>query len=218
MTDLLNRLLILGMKLIDLTHSIENNMQVYPGDRPPSLVQTHHINKDQYTDHQLTCGMHTGTHIDGAWHMTDNSRFIDNEPLESFFGKACVIDIRNYTTFNNVDLLKKKAVGCSIVLFYTGFGKHFGSDKYPKDYPLLDISIAKQLKILNIKLIGIDSLSPDTKPYETHKYLLSNGVLIAENLTNLHLLPTDKHFEIIALPLKIKADSAPARIVALLED
>jgi kynurenine formamidase len=45
-------------------------------------------------------------------------------------------------------------------------------------------------------------------------YLLKNNVLIAENLTGMEKLLSVKKFEIIALPLRIHADSSPARIVA----
>ncbi len=57
-------------------------------------------------------------------------------------------------------------------------------------------------------------LSPDRPPHEIHTLLLENDVLIAENLCNLDQLLPAKAFEIIALPLRIHADSSPARIIA----
>jgi len=61
-------------------------------------------------------------------------------------------------------------------------------------------------------MLGIDLMSPDNPPYTIHKLLLSAGILIAENLANLDELTGIKNFEVFAFPLKINADSSPARI------
>jgi kynurenine formamidase len=206
------------MKIIDLSHTIIDQMQVFPDDLPPSLAQTHCIETNGYTDHRLTLGMHTGTHIDGPWHMVDGKQHIANMPLEGFMGKACVVDIRNCDEFDDSQLLRTKAAGCHIVLFYTGYGDFFGSERYVWGYPLLSKRVAQTIVDMGMKLIGVDSFSPDAAPYETHKTLLGAGVVIAENLTNLHLLLDIPDFEVIALPIKIAADSAPARIVAVVRE
>ena len=203
------------MKIIDLSQTIVNNMQVYPGDQPPVLEQTHSMDDIGYTNHRLTIGMHTGTHIDGSWHMVGSRRVISDVPLESFIGNACVIDARNVDMFTDVSLVREKARNCSVVLFYTGYGEFFGTKKYLSGYPLMDIAVAEAIVELGVKMVAFDSFSPDIAPYNIHKILLSKGVLIAENLTNLNLLINEPTFEVIALPLKIEADSAPARIVAI---
>ena len=205
------------MKIIDLTHQITNNMQVYPGDMPPCLKQTHHIEQDKYTNHQLTISMHTGTHIDGPWHMGDSKCFIGDMPLDGLIGQACVIDIRCKKVFSDTQLVKEKSKNCSIILFYTGFGQYFGTEKYFYEYPIIDNTVAELITSLNIKMVGVDSFSPDNAPHQTHKTLLSKGILIAENLTNLHHLLDITQIKIIALPLKIASDSAPARIIAIIE-
>jgi kynurenine formamidase len=69
---------------------------------------------------------------------------------------------------------------------------------------------------MEVKLFGIDTLSPDASPFSTHDVLLGNGILIAENLTNLDKLLEIKEFTVLALPLKVVADSAPARIIAMI--
>jgi kynurenine formamidase len=66
----------------------------------------------------------------------------------------------------------------------------------------------------HVKMVCMDSPSPDRHPYEIHKLLLENNILIAENLTHIEKLLTVRRFEIIALPLNILADSSPARVVA----
>lgn len=65
-----------------------------------------------------------------------------------------------------------------------------------------------------IKMIGFDMPSPDKYPFEVHKCLFKGKILIAENLTNLEKLLDVGEFEVIALPLNIKADSSIARVIA----
>jgi kynurenine formamidase len=204
-------------KLIDLTQTITHHLQVYPGDTAPELFQSHSIQKNNFTNYHLSTEMHVGTHIDGTMHLIESNQFISQIPLQSFIGKACIIDISHYKVFNEKDLLIERVKDCSIILFYTGFGKKYGSADYFTNYPILDISIAKTIAEMKISMIGIDSCSPDMAPYDVHKKLLANNVLIAENLCNLDLLLAYKTFDVIALPLKIEADSAPARVVAVVD-
>ena len=65
-----------------------------------------------------------------------------------------------------------------------------------------------------IKIIGIDSPSPDRSPYEIHKLLMKNDILIIENLTNLAELTSHEEFDVIALPTKFDTEAAPVRVVA----
>jgi kynurenine formamidase len=90
----------------------------------------------------------------------------------------------------------------------------FGSKDYFNDYPTVSKALAQLFVERQVKMVCIDSPSPDRHPFDIHKLLLENNVLIAENLTNLDKLLLIGKFEVIALPLKIHADSSPARIVA----
>lgn len=40
-------------KLIDLSHSIENGMPVYPGDINTNLFQVKYLSENKYNDHRL---------------------------------------------------------------------------------------------------------------------------------------------------------------------
>jgi kynurenine formamidase len=205
------------MQIVDLTQTIINRMQVYPGDEPPMLYQTHLLDFDGYTNFHLTIGMHAGTHIDGPMHMAHSNQFISEIAVEKFIGKACVLDISKSKVFDDVNLVKEKVTGYKFVLFYTGYGELFGTPQYVKDYPLISENVANTLVDLGVELIGVDNLDPDMFPHTVHKILLDKGILIAENLSNLDKLLTLKEFTLVALPLKIRTDSAPARIVAIID-
>jgi kynurenine formamidase len=200
--------------LIDLTHTITHNMQVYPGDRSPSLTKDKDFSIDGYTDYLLISGMHTGTHIDGPQHLTADGRHISGLPLTSFIGKGCVINAEGIQVIKWEDSYSPAVEGMDIVLVNTGFGIYFGTDRYLVDNPVIDESFAMALIGRKVKMLGIDLMSPDRHPHLIHKLLLSADILIAENLVNLEKLLNIRAFEIIALPLKIDSDSSPARIIA----
>ena len=91
---------------------------------------------------------------------------------------------------------------------------NFKKDNYYKTYPVFTNSFAQELIKLNIKILGMDTPSPDKSPFLIHKALFKKNILIIENLTNLEKLPKNKIFELIALPIKCKVDGAIARVIA----
>ena len=200
--------------IIDLTQTLSDKQQVYPGDEPPSLIRQKDYSPDGFTDYKLITGMHVGTHIDGPMHLTPDKKFISSLPLTSFIGKACVIDVKGEKVITWKDKFNKIIKGKDIVLINTGYGRYSGTDRYFKENPVINENFAQALVKLKIKMLGIDLMSVDVPPFPVHKILLSADILIAENLINLDELNALGYFEVIALPLKINSDSSPARIIA----
>jgi len=202
------------MKYIDLTHTLKQSMPVYPGDPKPELRQIATIAKNGYNDHQITIGMHVGTHIDAPFHMLASGKKISDFPAAAFFGRGTVVDARGQqqidaNLLSNIDIQPD-----DIVLACTGFDKRYRQKDYFEKYPELTESFAKELISRGIKMIGIDSPSPDRPPFMIHKLLLQEDILIIENLTNLDALLTHKSFDVVGLPLKLDTDAAPARVIA----
>lgn len=202
------------MKFIDLTHTIDSKIPAYPSDSPVDLYQDRQIDKDQYNNFILNTGMHTGTHIDGPMHLTDSKDYIKDIPLDRFIGNACLLDVRYQNVISSKQIFNDDIKENDIVLLYTGFGSEFGNKKYFEEYPVIDKTFAELLIKKKIKMLGIDTPSPDKSPFDAHKLLLKNNILIIENMTNLEKLLFIENFEIIAFPLKIKADSSPVRVAA----
>ena len=82
------------MEYIDLSHTFESHMPVYPGDPEPETTQIAFIEKDGYNDFQVKTGMHVGTHIDAPLHMINEGVRIPELPLEKFFGRGRLIDAK----------------------------------------------------------------------------------------------------------------------------
>jgi len=202
------------MKLIDLSHVIEDGMPVYPGDIKTNLHQVKYLSTDKYNNHRLDIDMHSGTHIDSPMHLTDCRQYISELPLESFIADGCVLDVRNQAIIKfkpEYDALVKEN---SIVLLYTGFDKYYGTKEYYENYPCMDIDLCRFLIEKNIKMVGMDTPSPDRYPFEIHKLFFMSNIYVLENLTNLDQILNADRFEVIAFPLKIKADSSITRAVA----
>ena len=201
-------------KLIDLTHTIEDKLPVYPGDDETRLYQTKHLEIDKYNNHRLEISIHSGTHIDSPMHLTKKNEYISQIPLEKFIGEGCVLEVRNEFIVYMKEEYRDKVKENNIVLLCTGYDKKFGSDEYFDNSPIIDKNFAEFLIEKNIKILGLDSPSPDKYPFEIHKMLFDKDILIIENLKNLDQLLSINKFEVIAFPLNIKADGSILRVVA----
>lgn len=200
--------------IIDLSHVIQNGLPAYPGDSETELIQSKSIKNDYYNNHQLSINMHAGTHIDGPMHLTDCNEYLNEVPLDTFIGDGCLLDVSGQAVIDYKEEYEQLIKQKQIVILYTGHSKLFGQSDYFTDYPVLTIAFAELLVRKQIKMIGLDTPSPDKYPYEIHQYLFQNKILIAENLTNVEQLLNLDSFEVIALPLPIRADSSIARVIA----
>lgn len=201
-------------KIIDLSQIIEDSMPVYPGDIRTSLFQSRYLSVNGYNDHRLDISMHAGTHIDSPMHLTESQNYISGVSPDSFMGAGCILDVRNQPVISMKPEYERIVKDNGIVLLYTGWDEFYGEEKYYMEHPVIDKAFCSFLLQKNIKMVGVDMPSPDMYPFEVHKLLFENGILIIENLTKLHKLLCADDFEVIALPLKIKADSSMARVVA----
>lgn len=200
--------------LIDLTHIIHAGMPVYPGDEETVLLQSNSMDKDGYTNHLMTINMHAGTHIDGPMHLVDSSLYMSGFPLDTFIGDGCLLDVSNEAAIQYKEEYEHLIGPRQIVVLYTGHSQYYGQPQYFTDYPVLTEEFTDLLIRKQVKMIGLDTPSPDKYPFDVHKRLFHHNILIAENLTNVAQLRNVESFEIIALPLHIKADSSIARIIA----
>lgn len=200
--------------LIDLSQMIEDDMPVFPGDIKTSLFQNKYLKINAHNNHRLEISMHSGTHVDGPMHLTESKEYICQMPLDSFMGPGYILDVRGQSVIQMQTEYETKIADNSIVLLYTGWDSAYGTKEYYEEHPVVDKNFCDMLLRKRVKLLGMDIPSPDRYPFEVHKTLLNNRILIAENLTNLGKLLGIKSFEVIAFPLKIRADSSMARVVA----
>lgn len=200
-------------EIIDLSREITDGIAVYPGDDPVKLYQTKFLAEDKYNNHRLETGMHVGTHIDAPMHMTAHNTCVSDIKLDYLIGKGCVIRVEPAEVIDYRREYEDKIAENSIVLVHTGFCRLFGTERYFTKHPVLSLEFGKMLIRKNVKALGLDTPSPDKYPFKLHQLLLSHGILIVENLTNLDELPADR-FEVFVIPPKIRADGSMARVFA----
>ena len=199
---------------LDLTQSISDEMPVYPGDVPVSLKQIATLQEEGHSNFILSTGMHAGTHLDGPMHLTSSLTRIAELPVDMFAGPGFLINAVGQKVIDLSESALDHLIPGSVVLFYTGFDQYYQQKTYYLSYPVLSENTALLLVKKEVKMIGMDFPSPDYAPFKIHDILLNNHILIIENLTNLASLLPYHEFELLAFPLKIKADSSPVRVVA----
>ena len=212
-------------RYIDLTHRIEEDMVVFPGDPPPEIRDVMTLGQDIYTVQSIRFNNHIGTHLDAPSHFIEGGMTVDKIPLESLIGKAVILD---FTNKGKNDLITKEDLQAqnyrilpgSRVLIKTGWDLRFTSDAFYEDFPCLTQEAAEYLVQLKIRLLGMDTPSPspiDDPGQTIHKTLLGAGIVILESVKNLTLIDRNQ-CQIIVLPPLIKdLSGAPCRAVAVLE-
>lgn len=205
------------MKLIDLSHTFEQNMPVYPGDSSPEMTQVAAISEQGYTDFQIKTGMHVGTHIDAPLHFIEGGKRLSEIPIDRFTGKAHLINVQGKTVIEQDALNAHDIKQGDILLVFTGHDQYFRQDSYYLEHPLISKDFAERAIDLGVSIIGLDTPSPDHSPYTIHKILLRKEVLIIENLTNLSLLKNSSNIEVFAFPLKLVLEASPVRVIARVE-
>jgi len=228
------------MKIIDLSHIIHDDIQIYPGDPAPSIRRGLTHEKDYCHVDVLTLGSHTGTHIDAPFHFFKKGKKIDEFPVQRFVGDGVLIDVsgksdRELIEPEDVEAYRTEIAEGDFVIFRTGRDKYFGTPRYYL-HPFLSPQGAQLLVKMGVSLVGIDALNIDPTYYEiteadtsaknlpdaeeygypVHDILLGNDLLIVENLCNLEKIRQIKGIYSF-LPLKLKdADGSPIRAVFII--
>ena len=204
-------------KFVDLSQDIIHDMPIHPYDDQVRLYQDKLLDKDGYVNHRLEMGMHSGTHIDTPMHLTDRVTYINEIPIDRFVGRGILLDVRNEGIVKYRDAYSSLVREDDIVILYTGHSDKYGTREYYTDQPIIDKELAEFFVQKRIKMLGMDLPSPDDYPFEIHKMLFANDILIIENLINLAELINVKSIEVMAFPLKIRAEASMARVIAAVE-
>ena len=215
-------------QLIDLTHTIEHGMPVYPGTEGPIIEIPFSIEKDGFQETKMQIYSHIGTHIDCPRHIIHNGLTTENMPIETFIGKGLVLDFSHIKPGQKIPLEKSHELvdifvyeEIEFALIYTGWAKYWGYNNYYYDFPVLSKEFTLWLANTSIKGIGLDVISLDPvgdEKLENHNIILENEIIIIENLTNMEKL-INKNFTFMAMPLKIKeGDGSPVRAAAMINE
>ena len=212
------------MTVIDLTHTITENMPVYPGTEPPKLTVPCTVEKDGFKETLLHMFSHTGTHMDSPAHLIENGTPLDSFDGSQFVGSALVIDCSELKESGRIGMPfieqnRQLAEKADFLLFRTDWDNKWGTADYFEDFPCITSEVADFIVSSGKKGVGLDVISIDPIGTEllNHKKILGqNTIMIIENLCNLKQLGSGL-FTFIAAPLKFEnADGAPIRALAII--
>jgi kynurenine formamidase len=202
--------------LIDLSHPLGENTPLFPGDAPLSLTPCKTHEADGYNAFTLSTGLHAGTHLDAPLHLLPQGKGVEDYPLARFHGRGVLLDARGQAVVHMRADYEDLVRPGDAVLLYTGFDVWFMADpaRYFGAHPVIDEAFCDFLLRRGAGLLGLDTPSPDRAPFPLHRKLLAGEVFLLENLTNLGALAGGPPFEVLALPLRLKAEASLVRAVA----
>ena len=204
----------------DLSHRLRTGMQVYPGDPAVRLDPALELDRDGAAVTALHLGSHSGTHVDAPAHTVPGGRTMDRVALDELVGEALVLHVPGLAdgaTIGVDELGELPERVPPIVVIDTGWAAHFGTERALR-HPALGVEAARSLIDRGMRVLGVDTLSPDptdaagTTEFPVHEVVLGGDGLIVENLTGLDGLPARVRIGIF--PLRLAGDGAPVRAVA----
>lgn len=176
---------------------------------------------------KLVLGTHIGTHADAPRHFIPQGKGIDQVPLDVLVGPAQVLNFTPCQPLQVIDIphLETKLGGRSParIVLRTDWSEYFGQMPFYTQYPFLSENAAKWLVGKGVRLIAMDTPSPDNpahsrgtaKDSPNHQVLLGAGVVLVEYVCNVKALASSE-VELVVLPLKLKdCDGSPVRCIAI---
>ena len=200
---------------LDISLAVGPGTPVYPGDPPVRLETLASLADDPYHLSRLSCGSHTGTHVDAPAHFVRGGATLAEIPLARWSGLAWVVEVTGPGAIEVEDLLTAWPSQAHVerVLLKTPNSARWGTPEAGQVWQALSPEAAEWLVGVGVRLVGIDALSieqDDAGCYPVHHTLLGAGCLIVEGLDLGGVAPGP--YELVCLPLKLEApDGAPAR-------
>ena len=217
------------MKLIDLSHSVEDGLITYKGLPAPVICdylsreesRSHYADGTEFHIGKIEMVANTGTYLDAPFHRYAGGKDLAELELSSLANLPTAVVRVPFNESQRIDIvhLEGKSIAGRAVLFHTGWSMYWNSDEYFEGHPYLTSRTAAHLRDNGAVLVGIDSLNiDDTGDPErpVHSILLGGDIPIVEHMTGLDRLP-DEGFYFTAVPVKVKDfGSFPVRAFAWL--
>ncbi|PYI91097.1 MAG: arylformamidase [Verrucomicrobia bacterium] len=206
------------MKIFDISRPLFNGLAPWPGDTAFHFELKWKMAEGATVNvGAVTMGVHNGSHADAPFHFKEDAGTIDRMPLETYLGKAAVVDLTaKFETDRSGQITisdLESSADAPRLLVRTGVWRD--SKSFPEWIPVIASDVAEWLGKRKVKLLGLDLPSVDSidaKILVNHHALAAAGVAIVESLDLSEIEAGTYHFS--ALPLRISAgDAAPVRAI-----
>lgn len=225
-------------RLVDLSHRLEEGIPTYP-THARYFRNTWVALGDVARMHQLVLGDHTGTHVDSPCHFPISGPHaavtVDQLRLDALTGRCMTISLDPPPAPNEMiparaltDWEKRhepiRAGDIVLLDFQWGRARWARGEEgfaHLQGWPGIGRDAAELLRDRKVRAVGTDCVSLDTGDggrgeLPAHFTLLAAGVLIIENVANLHELPPVSFF--LAFPLPISGGTgSPLRALAAVD-
>jgi arylformamidase len=232
------------MRIVDLSMTVEecDSAPFAPEEKYFKLKPIIKWEDKGFVSNVVQMTVHAGTHVDSPHHFFRDKPSVEQLPLEPMIGNAVVLDLtakgKPHARITPVDLdeaeRKLKQQGIEIpeggmLLLRTDWPKgHDTTDpNWWNDSPCLTKEAAEWVVAKKPSVVGYDFAQEEKgadyqkadeilgSAMRVHRTILPRVTFQIENLINLDQIgPTAK---VIALPAKWKTESAPARVIAILD-
>ena len=210
----------LPSKIYDLSQPVYGNCPQYPDVTPrPAQVRWMFVLGVQPVNKEIVeMSTHTGTHIDAPFHFFEDGTPIDEIPLETYVGRAVMIDVRGKPPGGSIERadvesrLNDIREG-DVVLLNTGWGmKRANTKEFLTEYVWCTGDAAKAIVDRGVKGIGIDAVSlggygDPHKAGPAHRAVLGAGKFIIEELAIPDEVMDGRDRLFVAAPVKLRGCS-----------
>ena len=211
------------MKIWDISRTLSNDLAEWPGDEPCCFRLTRQKAKGESVNlGAISMSVHNGTHADAQFHFDTNGESIEKAPLETYLGRATVVDLaqafldskeKHLITIEDLRPSAEAIAATSRVLVKTG--RWSDSAVFPNQIPVIAADVPAWLQKNGVKLLGMDLPSVDeidSKSLQNHHALARVGIAIVESLDLSDV--ASGIYQFAAPPLKIAGgDGAPMRAI-----
>ena len=155
-----------GLTFTELSHPWGLGVPNWPYFEDVKIERIHYMAKSGVLTQRITSVMHSGTHIDAPAHVVEDTPFLEEVPLECFFGTGVVVSIpkKKWEVIGAKDLenARPKIRKGDIVIVNTGWHKLYeDSEDYFCRAPGFVPSAGKWFIEKKVKVIGHDTQAND---------------------------------------------------------
>jgi arylformamidase len=196
----------------DVSVPVDGSTPIWEGDPGLSVERVMAIADGANANvSRLSCGVHTGTHVDAPLHFIDGAGAVETIDVDALVGAAVVVDARSVEgDIDAADLARIGLPDSQRILFRTRNSELWANPAFTRDFVAIAPDAATVLVDRGVRVVGVDYLSVGSP--ETHRILLGAKILCIEGLDLRAVEPGS--YELFCGPLKLTgSDGAPARVL-----
>jgi kynurenine formamidase len=155
-----------GLKFYDLSHPWGLGQPNWPYFEDVKIERIHYHAKSGVLTQRITTVMHSGTHIDAPAHVVEGTPFMDEMPLEGFFGTGVVVSIPKkkweVITADDLEKARPKIQPGDFVIVNTGWHKYYSDSRQYYAYsPGFYKEAGEWFADKGVKMVGTDTQALD---------------------------------------------------------